>query len=94
MGKVLMWIGWIGIVLVVCALVALMASAGQGSYALLALLAALPWAAPAFIGSVLVAAFGSMLLQLNAIRAATERQAELFAQLLDGKKKRDAAVEA
>ena len=45
-------------------------------------------------GSVLVAAFGSMLLQLNAIRAATERQAELFAQLLDGKKKRDAAVEA
>jgi hypothetical protein len=85
MEKVLLWIGWIGITLVVLVLVAIMISAGGGPYALLAPVAALPWAAPAFVGFVLIAAFGSMLAQLKAIRAATERQAEILQKLLESK---------
>lgn len=78
MEKILLWIGWVGIALVVFALFAVMAAAGRSSYGILALVAALPWAAPAFVGFVLVAAFGSMLAQINAIRVASERQADMF----------------
>jgi uncharacterized membrane protein len=48
-----------------------------------ALLAILPWAFPAIAGGLLLVAFGAMLDHLTAIRAAAERQAEIFEQLLE-----------
>ncbi|MGF9566888.1 hypothetical protein AAIH70_25605 [Neorhizobium sp. BT27B] len=85
MEKILLWVGWIGIAIVIFALLAIVAAAGRGYYPMLALVAALPWAAPALVGFVLVAAFGSMLAQLKAIRAASERQADIFQKLFDRK---------
>jgi hypothetical protein len=81
----LLWIGWFGITLVVLVRAVTVISAGAGPYALLAPVAALPWAAPAFVAFVLIAAFGSMLAQLKAIRASTERQADNLQGLYDRK---------
>lgn len=47
------------------------------------LLAILPWAFPAIASGLLLVAFGAMLDQLTAIRAAAERQTEIFEQLLE-----------
>lgn len=47
------------------------------------LLAILPWAFPAIASGLLLVAFGAMLDQLAAIRAAAERQTEIFEQLLE-----------
>lgn len=46
------------------------------------LIAALPWAFPAIAGGLILVAFGAMLDHLAAIRAASQRQAEIFEQLL------------
>ncbi|WEX79005.1 hypothetical protein PYH37_003978 [Sinorhizobium numidicum] len=47
------------------------------------LLTVLPWAFPAIAGGLILVAFGAMLDHLAAIRTASERQAEIFQQLLD-----------
>lgn len=47
------------------------------------LLAILPWAFPAIAAGLLLVAFGAMLDHLAAIRAAAEKQAEIFRQLLE-----------
>jgi O-antigen ligase len=83
MEKFLQWVGWIGISAVTVVLLAVTLQAGRGEYAILALVASMTWAIPAIVGFVLIAAFGSMLGQLKAIRAATERQAEAFQKIAD-----------
>ncbi len=47
------------------------------------LLAVLPWAIATIAGGLVLVAFGGMLDHLVAIRAATERQADIFQQLLE-----------
>ncbi|PST24197.1 hypothetical protein C7U60_09795 [Mesorhizobium plurifarium] len=47
------------------------------------LVAALPWAFPAIAGGLLLIAFGAMVDHLAAIRSASERQADIFRQLLE-----------
>lgn len=47
------------------------------------LFAILPWAFPAIAAGLLLVTFGAMLDHLAAIRAAAERQADIFQQLLE-----------
>jgi hypothetical protein len=83
MEKFLQWVGWLGISAVIFVLLAVMLSAARGQYAILAFAGSMTWAIPAVVGFVLIAAFGSMLGQLKAIRAAAERQAEAFQAIVD-----------
>ncbi|WP_284778576.1 hypothetical protein [Agrobacterium sp. lyk4-40-TYG-31] len=85
MDKFLQVVGWVGIGIVVFFLFAVMVKAGRGEYALLALMASMTWALPAVVGFVIIAAFGSMLSQLKAIRAASERQVEMFSEIMAGR---------
>lgn len=55
-----------------------------GSQSPVLLIPALPWAIPSIIGGVVLAAFGSMLGQLKAIRDASERQAAILQRMLNG----------
>lgn len=65
----------VGIVIVLLTLlVAVVITANSGNANTLFYI--LPWAVPSVIGGVVLAAFGSMLEQLKAIRAATEFQAD------------------
>ena len=86
MDKFLQVVGWVGIGIVVFFLLVVMAKAGRGEYAMLALVASMTWALPAVVGFVIIAAFGSMLGQLKAIRAASERQAEMFQVIMSSRK--------
>jgi uncharacterized integral membrane protein len=86
MDKFLQVVGWIGIGIVAFFLLVVVAQAGRGDPAILAFFASLTWALPSIVGFVIVAAFGSMLSQLKAIRAASERQAEMFAEIMAGRK--------
>jgi len=52
-----------------------------------ALILLLPWALPSILGGVIVAAFGSMLAQLVAIRKATERQAVSLDEVANPRKR-------
>ncbi|MBD9558382.1 hypothetical protein ACI2KT_32970 [Ensifer adhaerens] len=81
MGKLLQIIG---IVIIVAAIVVGLAMlVGDPATAYLRALSILPWTWSAILTGILLAAFGSMLRQLSAIRAATERQATLFQAILD-----------
>ncbi|KAA3509680.1 hypothetical protein RMS29_023490 [Agrobacterium rosae] len=82
MDKFLQVVGWIGVGAVALILLNVMINAGRGQYAALAVVASLTWAAPSIVGFVLIAAFGNMLGQLKAIRAASERQAEMFSEIM------------
>ncbi|WP_312806640.1 hypothetical protein [Agrobacterium cavarae] len=86
MDKFLQIVGWIGITVAVFVVLAVVANAGRGQYAVLAFVGTLAWAIPSIIGFVIIAAFGSMLSQLKAIRAASERQAGMFAEIMAGRK--------
>ena len=86
MDKFLQVVGWVGIGIVTLVLLAVMAKAGRGDYAMLALLGAMTWALPAVIGFTIIAAFGNMLSQLKAIRAASERQADMFQSIMAGRR--------
>lgn len=86
MDKFLQVVGWVGIGIVTVVLLAVMAKAGPSEYALLSLLGAMTWALPAVIGFVIIAAFGNMLSQLKAIRAASERQADMFQSIIAGRR--------
>ena len=86
MDKFLQVVGCVGIGIVTVVLLAVMAKAGPSEYALLALLGAMTWALPAVIGFVIIAAFGNMLSQLKAIRAASERQADMFQSIMAGRR--------
>ncbi|WP_320203991.1 hypothetical protein [Agrobacterium rosae] len=87
MDKFLQIIGALGVCLVLLATIAMLVNSGGGTAAFIILMGLLPWSIPAIVGFVLVAAFGSMLSQLKAIRSASERQAEMFSQILAGRKK-------
>ncbi|SCX00705.1 hypothetical protein DSM25558_0164 [Agrobacterium sp. DSM 25558] len=87
MDKFLQVVGWVGIAVVAAALLAVIVKSGTSEYALLALLGAMTWALPAVIGFVIIAAFGSMLSQLKAIRAASERQADIFYEIISSRKR-------
>lgn len=87
MDKFLQVVGWVGIGSVAAALIAVMVKAGTSEYALLALLGAMTWALPAAIGFVIIAAFGSMLSQLKAIRASSQKQAEIFQEIISSRKR-------
>ena len=82
MDKFLQFVGWIGVGAVTLILLIVMITAGRGQYAALAFVASLTWAAPSIAGFLLIAAFGNMLGQLKAIRAASERQAEVFPEIM------------
>ncbi|WP_421360306.1 hypothetical protein [Agrobacterium rosae] len=86
MDKFLQVVGWVGIGIVAFFLLVVMAKAGRGEYAMLALVASMTWALPAVVGFVIIAAFGSMLGQLKAIRVASERQAQMFSEIMAGRK--------
>ncbi|KQZ96883.1 hypothetical protein ASD74_06410 [Rhizobium sp. Root564] len=86
MDKFLQVVGWIGIGVVAFFLLVVMAQAGRGQNAILAIVASMAWALPSIVGFVIIAAFGNMLGQLKAIRAASERQAEMFAEIMAGRK--------
>jgi hypothetical protein len=58
-------------------------NSGGGSATAITILELLPWAVPAIVGFIMIAAFGNMLGQLKAIRVATERQAALFQAMTD-----------
>lgn len=87
MDKFLLVIGLLGVFLVLLLMVAMMVNSGSWPAAFIVLTGLLPWAIPAIVGFVLVAAFGNMLFQLKAIRAATERQGEMFSEIMAGRKK-------
>ncbi|MDA5240622.1 hypothetical protein EXN32_25200 [Agrobacterium tumefaciens] len=89
MDKFLEIVGAIGVCLVLLVLIVLIFSTRGGPDAALALVAALPWAFPAIVGFVIIAAFGNMLGQLKAIREASERQASMFAEIMAGRKRAD-----
>lgn len=73
MDKFLEIVGAIGVIAVLLIMaVVLVNSAGSTRTIMLA--AMLPWALPAIVGSVVIAAFGSMLGHLKAIRELLERQ--------------------
>ncbi|CAN7256721.1 hypothetical protein IB277_31215 [Ensifer sp. ENS07] len=81
MGKLLQIIAIVIILAALAAAIALLAA--DPATAQLRALVILPWALSAILSGILLAAFGSMLRQLSAIRAATERQAALFQAILD-----------
>lgn len=81
MGKLLQIIGIVTILAALAAAIALLAT--DPATAQLRALVVLPWALSAILSGILLAAFGSMLRQLSAIRAATEHQAALFQAILD-----------
>ncbi|MCI9865049.1 hypothetical protein RHIZ_03715 [Rhizobium skierniewicense] len=82
MDKFLQVVGWVGIGIVTLILLAVMVKAGPSQYALLALLGSMTWALPAVVGFFIIAAFGNMLSQLKAIRAATERQTDMLQKII------------
>ncbi|OCP11142.1 MULTISPECIES: hypothetical protein [unclassified Ensifer] len=81
MGKLLQIIGIV--IIIAAAVVATATLAVDPATAQLRALMVLPWALSAILSGILLTAFGSMLRQLSAIRAATERQAALFQAILD-----------
>ena len=89
MDKFLEVIGALGVCLVFIVIIAMMINSGGGSAGFIVLMGLLPWAIPALVGFVMVAAFGNMLSQLKAIRAASERQAEMFQEIMVGRRKAD-----
>lgn len=86
MDKFLEVIGSLGVCLVFIIMMMLVGNSGGGDATLLMIIGLLPWAVPAIIGCVIIAAFGNMLGQLKAIREASEKQAEMFQSILDGRK--------
>jgi hypothetical protein len=74
MDKLLEVIGSLGICAVLLTLVLLASASQGGTDAAIVVLGSLPWAVPALIGCVIIAAFGVMLGELKAIRLATEIQ--------------------
>ena len=86
MDKFLEVIGALGVCLVLLVMIVLTLNSGGGSATAIVLMGLLPWALPAIVGFVMVAAFGNMLGQLKAIRAASERQAEMFSEIMAGRK--------
>ncbi|MCW8057656.1 hypothetical protein [Agrobacterium tumefaciens] len=87
MDKFLEIVGAVGVIAVLLIMLIVIFSTKGGMDAALALASVLPWAAPAIIGFIIIAAFGNMLGQLKAIRTASERQAEMFAEIMAGRKK-------
>lgn len=86
MDKFLQVVGWIGIVAVLFVVLVVVANAGRGQYAILAFMGTLAWALPSVVGFVIIAAFGNMLSQLKAIRASSEHQAMMFAEIMDSRR--------
>ncbi|OCJ68993.1 hypothetical protein A6U97_02465 [Agrobacterium tumefaciens] len=82
MDKFLEIVGGLGASLVLLVMILITANSGGGSATALTILAMLPWAVPAIVGFVIIAAFGNMLGQLKAIRAANERQNEIMNEFL------------
>lgn len=87
MDRFLEIVGSLGVIAVLLILLVVIFSTRGGLDAALAVASVLPWAVPAIIGFIIIAAFGNMLGQLNAIRTASERQAEMFAEIMAGRKK-------
>ncbi len=86
MDKLLEIIGMIGVCAVLIIMMMVVGNSGGGTATMLTLLSLLPWAVPAIIGCIIIAAFGNMLGQLKAIREASEKQAEVFQTILERKK--------
>lgn len=86
MDKFLQVVGFVGAASVVLVLLIVIFTTRRGPDVLIALAAALPWALPAMVAFVMIAAFGNMLSQLKAIRASSEKQAELFQSIMDSRK--------
>ena len=87
MDKFLEVIGMVGICAVLIIMMIVVGNSGGGTATMLTLFSLMPWAVPAVIGCVMIAAFGNMLGQLKAIRDASEKQAEMFAEIMAGRKK-------
>lgn len=83
MDKFLEIVGMIGAALVLLIALMIIANTRGGADTAMVLFGILPWALPAIVGSIIIAAFGNMLSQLKAIREASERQNGLFQALLD-----------
>lgn len=83
MDRFLEVIGSLGVVAVLLVMMIMLGNSGGGAAASIVFLGLLPWAVPAIFGCILVVAFGNMLAQLKAIRAASERQVELFQSIMD-----------
>lgn len=83
MDKFLEIVGMIGAALVLLAILMIVANTRGGADTAMVLFGVLPWALPAIVGSIIIAAFGNMLGQLKAIREASELQNGLFQALLD-----------
>jgi hypothetical protein len=81
--KFLEIIGSLGVSAVLLVMIMIVGNSGGGSATAITILGLLPWAVPAVVGFIIIAAFGNMLGQLKAIRAATERQAAVFQAIAD-----------
>ncbi|MEW9522366.1 hypothetical protein MRBLRH8O_000146 [Agrobacterium radiobacter] len=83
MDKFLELVGMLGAAIVLLITMMIVANSRGGADTAVVLFGILPWALPAIVGSIIIAAFGNMLSQLKAIREAAERQNGLFQALLD-----------
>ncbi|MDM9627246.1 hypothetical protein QTL95_15165 [Rhizobium sp. S152] len=70
----------IGVLIVLAVLIALLFLVAIGSSASV-LFVALPWAIPSIVCGILIAAFGSMLEQLVAIRLTAEKQTAILEEI-------------
>ncbi|QCM09095.1 hypothetical protein CFBP6625_01035 [Agrobacterium tumefaciens] len=83
MDKFLEIVGMLGAAIILLITMMIVANSRGGTNTTIVLFGILPWALPAIVGSIIIAAFGNMLSQLKAIREASERQNGLFQALLD-----------
>lgn len=83
MDRFLEIIGAIGVSGVLLIMIVIVGNSGGGSATAITILGLLPWAVPAIVGFIMIAAFGNMLYQLKAIRAASERQADMFQRMIE-----------
>lgn len=83
MDKFLEIVGMVGAAIVLLITLMIVANSRGGANTAIVLFGILPWALPAIVGSIIIAAFGNMLSQLKAIREASEFQNGLFQTLIE-----------
>ncbi|MDP9559775.1 UNVERIFIED_ORG: hypothetical protein J2740_000945 [Rhizobium nepotum] len=85
MDKFLEIIGMLGASFVLLTMIIVTSQSRGGSDTAMTILAMLPWALPAIVGCIIIAAFGNMLSQLKAIREASEQQTGLLRTMIESR---------
>lgn len=85
MDKFLEIIGMLGAAVVLLITLMIVANSRGGADTAMVLFGVLPWALPAIVGSIIIAAFGNMLSQLKAIREASEQQTGLLRAMIENR---------